>query len=55
VGAGMTGGAIFSLTAWLALLGMWLGAGFMDRWLAEPIHSLQPVTQQAPIVEQPAP
>ena len=55
VGAGMTGGAIFSLTAWLALAGMWLGAGFMDRWLAEPIHSLQPVTQQAPIVEQLAP
>ena len=55
VGAGMTGGAIFSLTAWLALAGMWLGAGFMDRWLAEPIHSLQPVTQQAPIVDQLAP
>lgn len=55
VGAGMTGGAIFSLTAWLALLGMWLGAGLMDRWLAEPIHSLQPATQQAPIIEQLAP
>ena len=55
VGAGMTGGAIFSLTAWLALLGMWLGAGLMDRWLTEPIHSLQPATQQAPIVEQLAP
>ena len=55
VGAGMTGGAIFSLTAWLALAGMWLGAGLMDRWLAEPIHSLQPATQPAPIVEQLAP
>ena len=38
VGAGMTGGAIFSLTAWLALLGMWLGGGLMDRLLPEPAH-----------------
>ncbi|GAB1385287.1 YeeE/YedE family protein [Melaminivora sp.] len=36
VGAGMTGGAIFSLTAWLALVGMWLGGGLMDRLLPEP-------------------
>ncbi len=33
VGAGMTGGSIFALTAWLTLLGMWLGAGAMDRFL----------------------
>lgn len=33
VGAGMTGGAIFALTAWLALLGMWAGAGLTDRLL----------------------
>ncbi len=26
VGAGMTGGAIFALTAWLTLIGIWLGA-----------------------------
>ena len=31
VGAGVTGGAIFALTAWLALVGMWLGAGVTDR------------------------
>ncbi|MBV5323802.1 MAG: YeeE/YedE family protein, partial [Rhodospirillaceae bacterium] len=31
VGAGLTGGAIFALTAWLALIGMWLGAGITDR------------------------
>jgi uncharacterized membrane protein YedE/YeeE len=31
VGAGMTGGAIFAMTAWLALIGMWVGAGVMDR------------------------
>ena len=31
VGAGVTGGAIFALTAWVSLLGMWLGAGLTDR------------------------
>lgn len=33
VGAGVTGGAIFALTAWITLLGMWLGAGLTDRWI----------------------
>lgn len=33
VGAGMTGGAIFAVTAWLTLLGMWAGGGLADRWL----------------------
>ena len=33
VGAGITGGAIFALTAWLALVGMWSGAGLTDRLL----------------------
>ncbi len=36
VGAGVTGGAIFALTAWVALLGMWIGAGIIDRWLDAP-------------------
>lgn len=31
VGAGITGGSIFALTAWLALVGMWVGAGITDR------------------------
>ncbi|MFN4350727.1 MAG: YeeE/YedE family protein [Hylemonella sp.] len=31
VGAGMTGGSVFALTAWLALIGMWAGAGLTDR------------------------
>lgn len=31
VGAGMTGGSVFALTAWLALIGMWAGAGITDR------------------------
>lgn len=33
VGAGMTGGAIFALTAWLTLGGMWVGGGIADRLL----------------------
>jgi uncharacterized membrane protein YedE/YeeE len=33
VGAGVSGGAIFSLTAWLALVGMWAGAALTDRVL----------------------
>lgn len=33
VGAGVTGGAIFALTAWVTLLGMWVGAGLIDRWI----------------------
>jgi len=31
VGAGMTGGSIFAVTAWIALVGMWAGAGLTDR------------------------
>jgi len=41
VGAGMTGGSIFALTAWITLLGMWAGAGFMDKLLDG-----QPLEQQ---------
>ncbi|HWI81159.1 YeeE/YedE family protein [Ramlibacter sp.] len=33
VGAGVTGGAVFALTSWLTLVGMWTGAGLTDRWL----------------------
>lgn len=36
VGAGVTGGAVFALTAWLALVGMWLGAGIADLVLDAP-------------------
>ena len=31
VGAGVSGAAVFALTAWIALIGMWLGAGIADR------------------------
>jgi hypothetical protein len=33
VGAGVSGGAIFSLTAWIALACMWIGAAATDRLL----------------------
>jgi len=36
VGAGMTGGSIFALTAWLTLLGMWVGGGIADRRIDRP-------------------
>lgn len=36
VGAGMTGGAIFATTAWLTLVGMWVGGGLADRVLDGP-------------------
>lgn len=45
VGAGVTGGAIFALTAWLTLLGMWVGAGLTDRWVDGPVPA--PLEPQA--------
>lgn len=36
VGAGMSGGSIFALTAWVALFCMWLGAMATHAWLARP-------------------
>ncbi len=52
VGAGITGGAIFALTAWLALAGMWVGAGITDRLIDNPaqaVTSTQPTpTHKAP-------
>ena len=44
VGAGVSGAAVFALTAWLALIGMWLGAGLTNRWM----DPLQPLAQEAP-------
>jgi uncharacterized membrane protein YedE/YeeE len=38
VGAGITGGSIFALTAWLALIGMWAGAGVTDRLMDQRVQ-----------------
>jgi uncharacterized membrane protein YedE/YeeE len=36
VGAGLTGGSVFAVTAWLTLVGMWGGAGVTDWLLDRP-------------------
>ena len=47
VGAGITGGSIFALTAWLSLAGMWIGAGVADQLIDAPppatVHLTTPV------------
>ena len=48
VGAGMTGGSIFALTAWVTLIGMWTGAGLTDRMLDRPAPNRQPARQDRP-------
>ena len=48
VGAGVTGGAIFALTAWITLVGMWIGAGLTDRWMDAPANALQPTLPVTP-------
>ena len=52
VGAGITGGSIFALTAWLALAGMWLGAGLADRLIDAPARV---ATNHAPAPARVAP
>ena len=42
IGAGVTGGAIFALTSWVSLVGMWLGAGITDRLLDTPATHKHP-------------
>lgn len=43
VGAGMTGGAIFAVTAWLTLVGMWVGGGIADRLIDRPKPRAEPM------------
>jgi len=44
VGAGVTGGSVFSMTAWVALTAMWVGAGFthflIDHQTSQPVTGL---------------
>jgi uncharacterized membrane protein YedE/YeeE len=47
VGAGITGGSIFALTAWLSLAGMWVGAGVADRLIDAPATNSAPHATQA--------
>jgi uncharacterized membrane protein YedE/YeeE len=53
VGAGITGGSVFALTAWITLGGMWLGAGLTDRLMDHKVARVQfphapPAEAQAP-------
>lgn len=41
VGAGVTGGAIMAVTAWVALVAMWVGAGVADRLVDRPARNAQ--------------
>jgi uncharacterized membrane protein YedE/YeeE len=34
VGAGVTGGAVFAITAWVAIFSMWMG-GLLTQWLVD--------------------
>lgn len=36
VGAGVSGAAVFALTAWISLIGMWAGAGLADALIDRP-------------------
>ncbi|MBL8428534.1 MAG: YeeE/YedE family protein [Dechloromonas sp.] len=40
VGAGVSGAAIFALTAWISLIGMWAGAGLADALIDRPERRL---------------
>lgn len=48
VGAGMTGGAVFALTAWITLSGMWISAGVTDRLLDRPGSAATPQQKHLP-------
>jgi len=47
VGAGVSGAAIFALTAWLALAGMWLGAGLANRLIDRPLRQEKSAAPEA--------
>jgi uncharacterized membrane protein YedE/YeeE len=53
VGAGMTGGAIFALTAWVTLLGMWTGAGLTDRLMETHAAATRGLNRPAEINPKP--
>lgn len=60
VGAGVSGAAVFTVTAWVTLAAMWLGAGLTDwlvdrRGVADPTVAapILPVTALEPVPEAP--
>ncbi|MFZ2266755.1 MAG: YeeE/YedE family protein [Azonexus sp.] len=47
VGAGVSGAAVFALTAWLSLISMWLGAGLTNYLIDRPPGSVNISTSRA--------
>ena len=54
VGAGVSGASVFALTAWLALVGMWAGAGLANHLLDRPRTQQKSATPLSRIDELPA-
>lgn len=52
VGAGVSGAAIFAFTAWIALIGMWLGGGLANR-LIDGAGAHAPHTAEQPLSANP--
>jgi uncharacterized membrane protein YedE/YeeE len=44
VGAGVSGASVFALTAWISLIGMWLGAGATNAWIDRPARQEKTAT-----------
>ena len=47
VGAGVSGAAVFAVTAWITLAAMWVGASLTD-WLVDRSAANAPATLTAP-------
>ena len=54
VGAGVTGGSVMALTAWIALLFMWLSAGVTDLLLDRPAEAAATPSRAAAIEAAPS-
>jgi uncharacterized membrane protein YedE/YeeE len=53
VGAGISGAAVFTLTAWVTLVAMWLGAALTDRLIDQHPADPQPQAPTTPNVVMP--
>lgn len=53
VGAGLSGAAIFTVTAWLTLCAMWAAAALTDRWLDQPAAGADAALGQPDHTDQP--
>lgn len=48
VGAGLSGAAVFTLTAWATLGAMWAAAALTDRWLDQPLRTAEKTPDRTP-------